>query len=187
MPEAFPWGIVLPLLLAALLLVLLSWFVHRGAQALAQTREIAGFQRDAADLSARIDGTLGQLTARVDGVRRQQIPPAEIQEELKQALDSLATYLDEARAINAPAGLTETRNLIAQDIQRAARAVEMVSYGVRLWTGSVGGRRAELEAQTSIKRGYLNLLHARDSVAEHTSDVAAARDAAERKWRTSRV
>ena len=34
----------------------------------------------------------------------------------------------------------------------------------------------ELEAQTSIKRGYLNLIHAREAIARNAARGAGARD-----------
>ena len=33
------------------------------------------------------------------------------------------------------------------------------------------GRGAELEAQTAVKRGYLNLLHARESLSSHVAEA----------------
>lgn len=178
--------LLVPLFLAAILFILLGLFVQRASKALAQTRAVAGFQRDASELATRIDGTLEQLATRVDAVRRGQLPPGEIQAELRAGLDAMAGYLEEARKIRTPDELSETRNLIAQDIQRGARSLEMVLHGVRMWGGGYG-RQAELEAQTSIKRGYLNLLHARETVGEHLSDLAEARAAGESKWRTSRI
>jgi hypothetical protein len=178
--------VILPLLFALLVLLLLAWFVQRASKALAQVRQRAGFHRDATELASKIDATLQQLAGRVDQVRRQQVAPAEVHDELRQGLDTMATYLERARAIKAPAELAGTRSLIAQDIQRGARALEMVLHGVRLWS-TVQGRRSELEAQMSIKRGYLNLLHARDDIAEHLDDLAKARDTRQGKWRTSRI
>jgi hypothetical protein len=178
--------LLIPLVLAAILFISLGLFVQRASKALAQTRAVAGFQRDASELATRIDGTLEQLVTRVDAVRRQQVAPGEIQAELRSGLDAMAGYLEEARKIRTPDELAETRNLIAQDIQRGARALEMVVHGVRLWTGGYG-RQSEMEAQTAIKRGYLNLLHARETVGEHLTDLAEARAAGDRKWRTSRI
>jgi hypothetical protein len=62
----------------------------------------------------------------------------------------------------------------------------MVDHGCQLAAG-VGGRRSELEAQTSIKRGYLNLLHAREALSEHAADVVSLREDVMRKWRASRI
>ena len=180
------WGVVLPLVLAALLLALLVLFAQRASRALARTREVAGFQREASELAERIDETLGALVPRIDSVRRHQLQAHEVEGELNESLEALSGYLEQARAIRTPPELSETRDFIAHEIERAVRAVEMIHHGVSLAAASQG-RRGELEAQTSIKRGFLGLLHAREAVAEHAADLAAARDAATRKWRTSRI
>ena len=62
----------------------------------------------------------------------------------------------------------------------------MVEHGATILVTVRRGNR-ELEGQTSIKRGYLNLLHAREAIARHAAmveetDAAAAEraDAARR-------
>ena len=46
----------------------------------------------------------------------------------------------------------------------------MVDHGAKiLVTARPRGR--ELEAQTSIKRGYLNLVHARDAIGRHAAEA----------------
>ena len=52
------------------------------------------------------------------------------------------------------------------EIERASRALGMVEHGANMLASSRRGSR-DLEAQTSIKRGYLNLIHAREAVARH--------------------
>ena len=47
----------------------------------------------------------------------------------------------------------------------------MVEHGCEL-TDLGGHREHDPEAQTSIKRGYLNLLHARESIAEQAAAAA---------------
>ena len=57
----------------------------------------------------------------------------------------------------------------------------MVEHGRSIQVSARSGGR-ELEAQTSIKRGYLNVLHAREAIAHQAKLVAtmAAADAASR-------
>ena len=181
-----PWGVILPLVLAALVVFLLAVFVRRASRALGRTREVAGFQREASDLARRLDATLAGLGERVDAVRRHQLPPEEVEAEVNRGLESLQAYLDQAHAIRTLPELAENQRLIAEDIERGARALEMVAYGCRI-AASNAGRRGELEAQTAIKRGYLNLMHARDSVNEHLEDLSQARESGAQKWRTSRI
>jgi len=48
----------------------------------------------------------------------------------------------------------------------------MVEHGATILIGVRRGPR-ELEAQTAIKRGYLNLIHAREAFARRALDVEA--------------
>ncbi len=48
----------------------------------------------------------------------------------------------------------------------------MVEHGCAIQASARAGSR-ELEAQTAIKRGYLNVLHAREAIARHALEAAA--------------
>ena len=66
-----------------------------------------------------------------------------------------------------PAGRRTTiRDDLVAELERAGRALAMVEHGATILASVRGGAR-ELEAQTSIKRGYLNLIHAREAIARH--------------------
>ena len=54
------------------------------------------------------------------------------------------------------------------ELERAERALAMVDHGATI-LAQVRRRGRELEAQTSIKRGYLNLIHAREAIARHAA------------------
>ena len=55
---------------------------------------------------------------------------------------------------------------LVEELERAGRALTLIEHGCGL-LGVDRGRGHEPEAQTSIKRGYLNLLHAREALARH--------------------
>ncbi|HXG40826.1 MAG TPA: hypothetical protein VNJ28_07780, partial [Candidatus Limnocylindrales bacterium] len=59
---------------------------------------------------------------------------------------------------------------IVAELERAGRALEMVEHGRSILASARRGGR-ELEAQTSIKRGYLNLLHAREAIRRHAAEA----------------
>jgi hypothetical protein len=181
------WDVVLPLVLAALVAYVVIAFLRRGARALAHARELERYGRETQVVATDVDATLGRIIARVDGVRRGQVPASEVEEDLAEFARELEADLEAARAIKPPSGLAKGAPDLPQDVERAQRALEMVSHGCRLASSSEGRRSGELEAQTSIKRGYLNLLHAREALLEHASDAAAARADAARKWRASRI
>jgi hypothetical protein len=179
--------VVLPLLLAAVVALLVVVFLRRANGALARTRELERYGTETADLAERVDAVLKPLTERVDAVRRNQVPAGEIEAELTATMDVLSELLSTAEAVRAPAGAPPPTDLAAQ-IDRAIRAADTVRYGCGLASGAGGRRGKELEAQTSIKRGYLNLLHAREAVSDEATRARAAADVApRRRWRASRA
>jgi hypothetical protein len=62
------------------------------------------------------------------------------------------------------------RDDIVAELERAGRALDMVGHGAGI-LAQVRRRGRELEAQTAIKRGYLNLLHAREAIDRHALRV----------------
>lgn len=163
-------AIVLPLLLALLLLYVLVYFARSAGQALARSREVTRFQFEAKALLAQVDPILEGLATRTDSARRQLVPPDEILPDL----ESGATTLEAARAsadqIRAPQHGRVLRDAMGDDVDRAIRAVAMIQHGCQQAVSGYG-RGAELEAQTAVKRGYLNLLHARESLSTHVAEA----------------
>ncbi|HET7677619.1 MAG TPA: hypothetical protein VFK38_07180 [Candidatus Limnocylindrales bacterium] len=180
------WEVGLPLLLAALVAFVVIGFSRRAGAALARSRELARFRRDSAGLAERAEALLGPLIARVDAVRHHQLPPGEVEPELQSGLEALGLLAGEARELGAPGELHGHVAAAADELEHARRAVEMVLHGCRM-AGGAGGRSTELEGQTSIKRGYLNLLHARDAVREHALRAQAAAEAVREGWRRPRI
>ncbi len=181
------WGaIVLPLLLAGLLLYILWYFGRAAGQALARSREITRFRFDAKAVAGRVDPLLDQIVARTDAARRHLIPPEEILDELTSGTETLADARTEALAIRAPAHAARLRDALGEDLEWAARAVEMIHFGCQASAAS-RGRGSELEAQTAVKRGYLNLLHARESLTGHLAEVGRLEPAPPARVRRSRI
>jgi hypothetical protein len=179
-------GIVIPLLLLALVALALVLFVRRASLAISRTRRIERFQSESDALGTRIDGVLAAMIVRVDLARHGDVTPADIEGEVRDALTAISGGLEEARAIEVPAAFAESHAGMVAELAHAVRATEMVLHGCSVGEGR--GRREHMnEAQTAIKRGYLNLSHAREALAEHVSDLAAAREPSGRKWRTSRI
>ncbi|MGH2468311.1 MAG: hypothetical protein ACRDGL_11395 [Candidatus Limnocylindrales bacterium] len=166
-----PWDIILPLLLVALLAYAFLAFARRARAALVLARQAAGFRAAAAGLGGGVDGLLGHIAKRTDAVRRGTVPPGELTDELRAAVASLDDASAAARELAAPLGAGRLRQDLAEDIARGSRAAEMILHGCIL-AAEGRGRASELEAQTNVKRGYLNLLHARESLAGHLADAA---------------
>ena len=87
---------------------------------------------------------------------------------IEAATDAVARYTDEARALKGPAVAAGIRDALVEDLERAERALGMVGHGAEI-LAQIRRRGRELEAQTSIKRGYLNLIHAREAIVRHAA------------------
>ena len=177
--------------LAAVLLPIMAFIalaaglvvVFRGtARIAARTREIQQFRAMVKDLAARVDASLESAATRIDAVRHHQAGPEAIAQSVIDAAEALEGYGDEARALSGPRRARAIRDDLVADLDRAVRALDMVEHGANMLATARRGSR-DLEAQTSIKRGYLNLVHAREAVARHAAraddlgvdELAAAR------------
>ena len=157
-------------------------FVRRAGRFVAQTREIETFRRTAADLAARVDTSLDGVAGRIDGVRRRTLSAQDITENIAAATDAVARYTAEARNLPGPPAAAEIREALINELDRAARALQMVEHGCTILTSArIGGR--ELEAQTAIKRGYLNVLHAREAIRRYAVRAASVGIAGQRQPR----
>jgi hypothetical protein len=146
-------------------------FVRRSAKALADARDTQRFRRRVGDLAPRVQTSLDDVAVRVDGVRRRTLAADAIATDIEGALTAVDGYTVEARAIHAPPNGGEIRDGIVVELEHARRALEMVEHGCAILTeGRVGAR--ELEAQTSVKRGYINILHAREALNHHAERAA---------------
>ncbi len=156
-------AILLPLAAFVGIAVLLGIVLRRAGRIVARTRELDGFRAATADLVARIDTSLEGAASRIDAVRRGQAGPETIGATIGAATDAVDRYADEARGLNGPPIALELRDALVDELERAGRALAMVGHGADIQT-RVRRRGREVEAQTSIKRGYLNLLHAREAI-----------------------
>jgi hypothetical protein len=146
--------------------------LRRAGRIVARTREVEGFRSGVRDLTTRIDQSLEGAAGRIDAVRRGQLGAETIGPTIEAATDAVTRYADEARALKGPPAAVPIRDAIVEDLERAERALGMVDHGAKI-LAQVRRRGRELEAQTSIKRGYLNLVHAREAIVRH---AAAAED-----------
>lgn len=144
-----------------------------------RSREVEGFKSAVRDLTARIDTSLEGATSRIDAVRRQQVGAETIAPTIDAATDAVERYRNEARALRGPAPTTPIRDALIVDLDRAARALQMADHGAAM-LGQGRARGRELEAQTSLKRAYLNLMHTREALERNASEAAALEVVTER-------
>ena len=163
--------VILPLAAFLALAVLFVMILRRAGRIVARSREVHGFRAAILDLDSRIGQSLDGASERIDAVRRQQLAAEGIGDTLAAATDAVARYADEARALKGPPEATAIGQDIVHELARAGRAIDMVEHGVTILASVRRGGR-ELEAQTSIKRGYLNLIHAREAISRHAARAA---------------
>ena len=107
----------------------------------ARTREVELFRGAVKDLAARVDASLAGAAG---------------QPRRKYGCNDAAPECKSQRI----------RSDLVAELERSKRALEMVEHGTAIMVTVRRGPR-ELEAQTSIKRGYLNLIHAREAFAQN--------------------
>jgi hypothetical protein len=155
--------------------------LRRAGRLIASQREIQSFRSAVRDLNERIGLSLDGAAQRIDGVRRQQLSAEGLGDTVAATGDAVTRYADEARALRGPPEAEAIARDIVSDLDRAKRAIDMVEHGATILASVRRGGR-ELEAQTSIKRGYLNLIHAREAIARHAAraeDLEAGRSPGE--------
>jgi hypothetical protein len=158
--------ILLPVAAFIALALAVAVVLRRAGRIMARTREVEHFRSAVRDLAARIDRSLEGAAGRVDAVRRGQLAADAIGQTIEAATDAVTRYAEEARAIKGPPAAMPIRDAIVEELERAERALAMVDHGAKIMAQS-RRRGREIEAQTSVKRGYLNLIHARDAIAAH--------------------
>jgi hypothetical protein len=164
-------GTELWLLLLLALSLVAAIVVRRMSRLIARTRELEDFQGTARRLDARFSSTVGPLVTELDGLRRHAADPEVLSKLLPGASDTLRAASAEARSLRGPRQLRADVEVMVRELERAVRAAEMVDHGLQSLM-TVRGER-ELEAQTSLKRGALNLRHAQGAFHEVVARIAS--------------
>ena len=138
-------------------------FFRRASRIVADSREALQFRASAAALFGRLEETLGPVSTRIDDVRHPRVQAEAIDVDLATASAALDGYADDARALTGPRGASAIRDELLAEIERLQRAIQMVEHGCSI-LGAARSEFREPEAQTSIKRGYLNIQHAREAI-----------------------
>jgi hypothetical protein len=168
-------GVAVWLIVLAALSVLFAIVLRRMSVLVARTRDLERFQHAARSLDARLAGTVEPLVTRLDEIRRRAGDPQALAGQLGPAQATLRGLVDEAHRMRPPAALSGIGAALIDEIERAGRAADMVEHGLDTLVAGRSGR--ELEAQTSLKRGALNLRHAREASADLAARIATVRPA----------
>ena len=167
-----PLPVIVPLVIFVALAAVFGALIRRASRLLRLTREADLFRIGLTDLAVRVDKSLAGIVELVDAVRRHQRDAATIADNLTASIDAMARYGDEAAALSIPVTGRDRRTDLVNELDRAGRALEMIAHGCELMA-TASRPNGELEAQTSIKRGYLNLIHAREAIGRLASEAIA--------------
>jgi hypothetical protein len=141
--------------------------VFRGTGKIAaRTRELKQFRIAIKDLASRTDTMLEAVAGQIDEVRHHDAPPESIRLAVAEATETLERYGDEARSWSGAGREQSIRDDLVAELDRAKRALGIVAHAADILTAPRRGI-PDLEAETAIKRGYLNLLHAREAIARN--------------------
>jgi len=162
------------ILWAALLVALLALFLRvsrRMSTLAARTHDLERIQAAVDSIDRRLAAACDPLIGRLDAVRRRSMEPADVVRDLEPARAMLQELAVETRELQLPALLAGQGAVMIHETERAVRAADLVAYGLDAMLAVRGNR--DLEAQTSLKRGALNLRHARESFARAAAEIAA--------------
>lgn len=160
-----------------ILAALVALIARRAGRVLYRTRIAETFRGATADLDVRVNQSLGEVAGVIDVVRRREADGSTIRASLAASRDAMIRYADEARALSGPVSTKLDQVRMVEELERAERALALVDHGCEL-AGEGARMERGPEADTSLKRGYLNLLHARESFSEHARSAIEAAEAA---------
>ena len=172
MPD-LPLGVLLWLAVLVALAALFAKTYRRMSTLTTRTHDLEHFQAAVDSLDRRFEGVTQPLLRGLDAARRHAGDPAGLPDLVTEAQAVIDELTGETSALAAPEGLAPVVTAMTGDLERAGRAVMFVEHGLGMMTNTSIGR--DLEAQTSLKRGALNLRHARDAFAARARRVADLR------------
>jgi hypothetical protein len=168
---------VVALLTFVLVALLVAAGVRRAGAVLFRTRVAENFRGDVRDLDRRVSASLSEVIVLIDAVRRHAAEPESLRPALAVSTGAVDGYLADARALGGPAAARVHLNALIGELERVARALELVAHGCDLAVAGRGYGRG-LEVDTAIKRGYLNLVHALETFTAHAASAVAAAEEA---------
>ena len=161
--------VALPLVIFFAMGAATLWLVWRVVVAGGRARREKAVRGTAAEIARRSDELLRGIQARADDVRRRKTPPGEIRDELGRARSDLEKYRRDAAALARSAAWGATATALADDIERAARSIDLLLHGSALMAESRAPEAGE--GEMTVKRGYLNLVHAREAIQERREEI----------------
>jgi hypothetical protein len=174
MPDLPLWALLWFAVLIALG-ALFAMTYRRMSKLTTRTRDLEDLQEALESIDLRFAAVVQPLLRGLDEARRHAGDSSGLRELVTEAQAIIDELTGETTALAAPEGLAPVVTALIGELERAGRAVMLVEHGLAMLTNTSIGR--DLEAQTSLKRGALNLRHARDAFAERARKIADLRPA----------
>lgn len=171
MPDA---GVIVPLAVFFAVSLAVAYLVWRIVLVGGQLRREAQRQRAVVQIAHRADASVSELALLVDEVRRRKLDPGEAQQRLRTSADTMRRFSQEISSLGPGDSPPAFAVGLLGEIDRTERAIELIEHGAQLLAGLAFERRGE--GETAIKRGYLNLLHAREAIRACGDEIAAISD-----------
>jgi HAMP domain-containing protein len=168
-------GVVLWLALLLVLLGLFALTARRMSVLIRRTRDLERVQRSVDSMDRRLAVAIDPVVIRLDEIRRRSGDAHRLAQEIGAAQSMLRELAAEAGAIRLPVLLQGQATIMAHETQRAVRAADLVGHGLDALLTGRGNR--DMEAQVALKRGALNLRHAREAFGRAAAEVGALRPA----------
>jgi FtsZ-binding cell division protein ZapB len=163
-------GVMVPLIIFFAMGVAVAYVLWRVMVVGGELRRSAQRERAAADIAHRAVTSLSELCEVVDDLRRRKSGPESGASSLRASTEALRRYAQEAQAVDQKGTEGELGTGLVAEIERAQRAVALVEHGRQLMLDMTIDRVGE--GETSIKRGYLNLVHAREAIRARGEQLA---------------
>jgi hypothetical protein len=138
-----------------------------------ESRDSLAFRQAVGSLFPEVDATLLSALSVVDEVRRHRLAAVDALPTIDRTLQAVHEHAAMVRALAATPAEAGHKARLADDVARAERALDRIEHGVRTLADATV-RIGDVEGQTVVRRGYLELQHARDAFARDAGLAAAA-------------
>jgi hypothetical protein len=164
-----PASVLLPVVLFVAMGAVTGVILWRLMAAGGAARRSAQSLRTASDVAHRSEARIGQLAAELDGLRQRGLEPETAGDILAAGATDLSSLAAEARSARDRTSQPAVAALV-DELERALRSLELIDHGRQVM---IGGDHSGGEGRTSVKRGYLNLLHVREAIRQRGAEIRA--------------
>jgi hypothetical protein len=165
-----PISVLLPVLVFIAMGVVVALALSRLMVVGGRARRSSQGLRLASDVAHRAEVLIGDLAAQLEGLRRHGRDVPNAAETAAAGAARLTSLAAEARTVRDRTAEPAVAALVV-DLERALRSLQLIEHGR---AAILDGDNGNGEGETSVKRGYLNLLHCREAIRQRGIEIRAA-------------